>query len=371
MAAAMTSDMGNTDRLIVLLEECRSLGLLVDPPDINSGDATFGLSGGAITYGLAAIKNAGEKAIRGIVRERRENGPFNDLYDFCDRIDLRQVNRRVIEALIQSGALDSLPGNRAQKMASLDRVIKRAQSIQAAKDKGQGILGFADSGSESGAVPLDDVPPWDESERLHREKESLGFYFSGHPLDRFREILHPIISVDSTSLSGKRDRDPVVLAGMVIDRRIINDRKGQQMAFVTVEDFNGSYEVIVFASSFRTSRERLEKDKLVVIPGRITIKEGSETKIIADKVYTIDEALRYLTRAVHLRVEGRMLGEPQLEGLRETIARYSGEKQIVLHVRLNGDGESRVRPRTMGVTPNLDLIGELKNISGVEHVEVS
>jgi DNA polymerase-3 subunit alpha len=371
MAAAMTNDKGDTNRLIVLLDECRSLGLVVDPPDVNSGSTGFGLAGGAITYGLAAIKNAGEKAIEGVVEERKQNGPFTDLFDFCDRIDLRQVNRRVIESLIQGGALDSLPGTRSQKMASLDRVITGAQRRQAAKDKGQGILGFGEGTSDVETVPLDDVPPWDESERLHNEKESLGFYFSGHPLDRYHDILRPILSVDSRSLGRKKDREQVVLAGMVIDRRVINDRKGQAMAFVTLEDFNGSYEVIVFASSFRTSRERLEKDNLVVISGKITIKDGSETKVIADKIYTIEEALRYLTRAIHLRVEGEKLGDSELEGLRETITRYSGEKQVVLHVKLNGDGERKVRSRAMGVSPGLELIEELKNISGVEHVEVS
>ena len=371
MAAAMTSDMGDTNRLIVLLDECRSIGLLVDPPDINSGGTGFGLAGGAVTYGLAAIKNAGEKAIDGIVRERKENGPFSDLSDFCARIDLRQVNRRVIESLIQSGALDSMPGTRSQKMASLDRVIQGAQRRQSARDKGQGELGFGEGTFDIETVSLDDVPPWDESERLHREKESLGFYFSGHPLDRYRDILKPILSVDSTTLTKKKDREQVVLAGMVVGQRVINDRKGQTMAFVTLEDFNGSYEVIVFASSFRTSRERLEKDNLVVIPGKITIRDGSDTKIIADKVYTIDEALRYLTRTIHVRVEGEKLGDAELEGLRETIAQYSGEKQIVLHVKLNGDGERKIRPRVMGVSPGLELIGELKKISGVEHVEVS
>ncbi len=371
MAAAMTSDMGNTDRLVILLDECRSLGLVVDPPDVNSGGTGFGLAGGAITYGLAAIKNAGEKAIRGIVEERKKNGPFGDFSDLCDRIDLKQVNRRVIEALIQGGAMDSLPGTRAQKTASLDRVITGAQRRQAARDKGQGLLGFGEGTSDIETVPLDNVSPWDESERLHREKESLGFYFSGHPLDRYRDLLGPILSVDSTTLPEKKDREQVVLAGMVVDQRVINDRKGQQMAFVTLEDFNGSYEVIVFASSFRTSRERLEKDNLVVIPGKITIREGSDTKVIADKVYTIDEALRYLTRAVHLRVEGDKLGDTELEIMRETISRFSGEKSVVLHVKLNGDGERKVRPRAMGVSPGLELIDELKKISGVEHVEVS
>jgi DNA polymerase-3 subunit alpha len=143
------------------------------------------------------------------------------------------------------------------------------------------------------------------------------------------------------------------------------------MAFVTLEDFKGTYEVIVFAGAFRAGRERLEKDSLVVIPGKITIRDGSDAKVIADKIYTMEEALRYLTHTLHLEVDGELFNDAGIEGLRETISRYSGEKSLVLHVRLNGNGEKRLRPRAMGVSPGLELISELKSIPGVEHVEVS
>ncbi|HER44064.1 MAG TPA: DNA polymerase III subunit alpha, partial [Candidatus Eisenbacteria bacterium] len=176
MAAALTSDMSDTNRLVVLIDECRSLGIVLHAPDINSGGVEFGLSNGEITYGLAAIKNVGVQAVRSIVERREEGGPFKSLFDLCDRIDLRLVNRRVIENLIQSGALDSLPGNRAQKMATLERILTEAQKRQGARDRGQTFLDLLGSAGVSGEIPLEDVPEWDESLRLHKEKESLGFY---------------------------------------------------------------------------------------------------------------------------------------------------------------------------------------------------
>ncbi|MDD3643814.1 MAG: DNA polymerase III subunit alpha, partial [Candidatus Krumholzibacteria bacterium] len=257
MAAAMTSDMGDTNRLIVLLEECRGLGIAVRPPDINAGDVGFDLAAGEITYGLAAVKNVGEKALRAVVDERRLNGPFRDLYDFCERVDLRQINRRVIESLIQAGAMDTLPGTRSQKMATLDRILAQAQKHQSAHNSSQATLEILDRRPGGETFPLEDVPPWDESERLRREKESLGFSFSGHPVDHLHQILGGLVSATSVGLQETGDRSAVVLVGLVTELRAITDRKGNPMAFVTLEDAGGSYEVVVFSSCFQNARERL------------------------------------------------------------------------------------------------------------------
>ncbi|MBU8920862.1 MAG: DNA polymerase III subunit alpha [Bacteroidales bacterium] len=370
MAAAMTSDMGDTNRLIVLLEECRNLGIKVEAPDINKGGVVFELSGDEIEYGLAAIKNMGEKAVSHIVK-MREAGPFSDLYDFCDRVDLRQINRRVIENLIQSGAMDKLPGTRAQKMASLDMMISRAQKVQSVRDRGQTFLDLLESEEGGAVVQLEIVSDWDESDMLNREKESLGFYFSGHPLDRYREMLSKIVNVDSLSLSGKKDREEVVLAGMISEVKMILDRKGNPMAFVTIEDFQGSYEVIVFSSCYEKRREMIQKDNLVVIPGKVSIKDRGDTKIIADRVYSIDEALKYLSRRLYLTLREGVFGEKELEGLQEIVHRYSGERELIFHWQSNGNRKYTIRSRGAGVSPGLELVRELKGLTGVENVEIS
>ncbi|HSG29580.1 MAG TPA: DNA polymerase III subunit alpha [Candidatus Krumholzibacterium sp.] len=370
MAAAMTSDMGDTNRLIVLLEECRNLGIVVRPPDINSGGVGFGLSGGEITYGLAAVKNIGSKAV-GFIVQAREEGPFRDLYDFCDRVDLKQVNRRVLENLIQSGAMDSLPGTRAQKMASLDNVISRAQTVQSKRDRGQGFLDLVDGAVTGGTFQLEDVPDWEDSDVLHREKESLGFYFSGHPLDRYGDLLRGIVNTDSVTLHEREDRQQVVMAGLITEVKTILDWKGNPMAFVTLEDSQGSCEVIVFASCYEKRREMIQKDSLVVIPGKISIKDRGDTKVIADRVYSIDEALRFLSRRMHLTLREGSFGEKELGGLQDIVHRYSGEREIIFHWKKNGSKSYTVRSRSTGVSPGLDMVKELKMISGVENVEIS
>jgi DNA polymerase-3 subunit alpha len=370
MAASMTCDMADTDRLMVLLDECRNLGLVVHSPNINAGGVGFGLANGEITYGLAAIKNVGVQAIQAIV-EARASEAFTDLYDFCERADLRLVNRRVIESLIQSGATDCLPGTRAQKMATLDRVLALAQKRQEERERGQGFLGFFDGGGPADAVPLENVPDWDDSIRLHREKESLGFYFSGHPLDRYAGLLGTLINVDSLTLAGKRERDAVVGAALISDMRVILDRKGNPMAFVSVEDFHGSYEIIVFSDCYQKRRKKLQQDQIVVVAGKVSMKERGDVKIIADEIYTIEEAVRMLTRKVHLTIRPEAFGDRELERLKETLGRFPGEREVIFHIRENGRERGAVRARLGKVSPGVELLQELHAISGVEHVEVS
>jgi DNA polymerase-3 subunit alpha len=370
MAATMTCDMADTDRLMVLLDECRSLGLAVHPPDVNAGGVGFGLANGEITYGLAAIKNVGVQAVQSVV-DARAAGPFTDVFDFCERIDLRLANRRVIESLIQSGALDSLPGTRAQKMATLDRALARAQRRQSARDRGQGFLGFSEGSSAGEAGALENAGDWDEATRLHREKESLGFYFSGHPLDRHAEMLGRLITVDSLRLREKRDREAVVGAALVTDLRVILDRKGNPMAFVTVEDVHGSYEIIAFSDCYQKRRKKLQQDQIIVIAGKVSVKDRGDVKIIADEVYTIEEAVQMLARKVHLTIRPDMFGESGVDRLKETIDRFPGEREVIFHIRENGRERGAVRARYGKVSPGVELLRELNEIAGIEHVEVS
>jgi DNA polymerase-3 subunit alpha len=370
MAASMTCDMSDTNRLIVLLDECRTLGIGVHPPDINVGGVGFDLANGEITYGLAAIKNVGVQAIESIIAARGDL-PFADLYDFCERVDLRLVNRRVVESLIQSGAMDCLPGTRAQKTATLDRILVQAQKRQSERDRGQTFLGFFEGGAAAEPMALEAVPDWDESVRLHREKESLGFYFSGHPLDRYADMLGSLVTANTLALAERKDREPVVLAALVGEVKVILDRKGHPMAFVSVEDIHGSSEVIVFADCYQKRRAKLQQDAVVVVAGKVSVKTKGETKVIADEVYTIEEAIGILARRVHLTIRPESFGEQELVCLKETLTRFPGEREIVIHVRENGRERVAVRSRTARVAPKMELIEALRTIGGVERVEVS
>ena len=341
------------------------------PPDINAGGVGFGLANGEIQYGLAAIKNVGTQAVRSIVECRNEEGSYTSLFDFCDRVDLRVVNRRVIENLIQSGALDNLPGHRAQKIAVLDRIIAEAQKRQSAKDRGQTLLDLSIGGSTGGDIPLESVPEWEESVRLHHEKESLGFYFSGHPLDRYKGILGKILSVDSRTLHEKTEREPVMLAGLISDQRVVIDRKGNPMSFVSVEDFHGSYEVIVFSSCYQKQRGKLLQDNIVIVKGKISMRDRGEGKVIADEIYTIDEALRFLSRKVHVTLRSDRFGQEELEDLKEVVGRHPGERDLIIHWRKNGNERYIVRSRNISIAPGLEFFEEMNRITGVEHVEIS
>lgn len=369
MAASMTCDMADTDRLVVLLEECRALGVSVQPPDVNVGGVGFGLANGEVAYGLAAIKNVGVQAIEAVIAARRE-GPFTGLADFCTRVDLRLVNRRVVESLVQSGAMDSLPGTRAQKMASLDRALSQAQRRQGERERGQGFLGFLE-GNAADAFPLDNVPDWDDAQRLHHERESLGFYFSGHPLDRWTRVLGSLVTVTAGTLQEKRERENVVCAVLAGDSRVIMDRKGNPMAFVTVEDLTGTFEVIVFSDCYQKRRAKIQQDAILVIAGKVSLKDRGDVKIIADEIYTVEEAVQILAREVHLTIREETFGERELERMKDVFSRYPGRRQVVFHVRENGRERGAVRTRMASIAPRVELLDELRSITGVEHVELS
>lgn len=369
MAASMTCDMADTARLMVLLDECRSLGIVVRPPDVNTGKAGFGLAGGEITYGLAAIKNVGVQAVEAIV-SARGNRPFESLQDFCERVDLRVVNRRVIENLIQSGAMDSLPGNRAEKMASLDRILSRAQRRQNEKGRGQGFFGLLEREDER-LVELDSLPDWDETTRLHRERESLGFYFSGHPLGRWSSMLSGIITASSDKLSEKMERERVVCVALVSNVRVIVDRKGSPMAFLTVEDLNGTFEIVVFADCYRKARTKLENDAIIVVIGKVKSQDRREPRVIADDIYSVEEAVKLLSRKVHMTIRTEIFGEAELESVKSILARYPGQKEVIFHIRENGREVGSVVARAAKISPEVALLEELVSLKGVEHVEIS
>jgi len=370
MAAAMTNDMGNTDRLMFLLEECHSLGIAVRPPDVNSSLVEFGLSGGEITYGLAAIKNLGIPAAEAIV-EARMDGPFVDLYDLCERVNLRSINRRAMESLIKSGATDSLPGTRSQKIASLDDVISQAQKRQNEKERGQTIFIFDDDPSSPDVCNLKDVPPWDEDKKLREERESLGFYFSGHPLDRFKDVLSSIVNTGSADLGRRKKGRNVIIAGLINGIRVIQDKRGNTMAFVSMEDFYGSFESIVFASCYRKAREELVEENAVVIKGKISSRDRGETKIIADNVYSVDRALSALARRVVLTLKSNSFDETSLVSLKDLMSRYPGRRELVFDWRENGNELFRIKSGNCSVEPSLEFVDKIRKIDGVENVEVT
>src|SRR6202041_574924 len=231
MAALLTSVTGSTDDVVKYINECREMGIAVDAPDINVSDANFTPHGEAIRFGLAAVKNVGGNAIESIVAARKKLGRFKSIFEFCENVDLRLLNKRVLESLIKSGAMDSL-GRRAQLMAVLDKAMEHAQKAQRDAESGQhglfGIFQQEEVQAQSGKLP--DTPDWDEHTRLAAEKEILGFFITGHPLDRYRDKLQDLRALSSTEVCAMKSStgkdESISTAGIITNLRVLKSKKG-------------------------------------------------------------------------------------------------------------------------------------------------
>jgi DNA polymerase-3 subunit alpha len=306
MAANLTSEMTSTARIVTLIDDCRRMGVPVLPPDVNESFAEFvvvenvpmstetkfgranagnnGVAQKAIRYGLGAIKNVGLGAIESLVKTRQQKGKFTSLFDFCSRVDLRLVNKKVLESLIQSGAMNSLSpaGNRHQLLQAIDLAAAYAQRVNDQHAHGQVSI-FDQGGAEMIAEPmLPKFQDWPDAERLNREKEFLGLYLSGHPLQRFREEVKLFSSTALQDLEGMPDGAQVMVCGLITNIKTIVDRKGSNMAFLTLEDFAGSTETIVFSDTYAAHRELLQPEAVVVLIARST-REDEPTKILVEK----------------------------------------------------------------------------------------
>lgn len=312
MAAVLSSDMDNTDKVVVLIEECREMKLAVQPPDINRSEYRFAvLNDRTILYGLGAIKGVGETAIRDILEERKRGGPFEDLYDFCRRVDLRKVNRRVIEALIRSGTLDSIDSNRARHMAELSDAIKAAEQHGTMAETGQDDLFGLGGPAEAEDTPrvATAVEPWPEDERLAYEKMTLGLYLTGHPIGPYEaEIQHFVtgrlgkLSLDNERGPGGRREVRAVVAGLVVELRARQNKNGKRMAFATLDDRTGRLEVAVFSEVLEKYREHLVKDALLVVEGNLGFDDyAGQLRLTAEHLFTMAQARAHFAK--HLFIQ--------------------------------------------------------------------
>lgn len=292
MAALLTSVMDSMDKVALYIDECRRMGIEVLPPDVNESMVKFSVSGGKIRFGMAAVKNVGRGAIENIITVRSKDGLFKSFQDFCNRIDHRQVSRRVLESLIKCGAFDSL-GRRAQLMSGLDKCLDEAQNRQ--RDRANGQISLFDISDDTffenkSAFELPDVPEYSRKDLLAMEKETLGLYISGHPLREYEDIIRQKVSHYTSGLAELADETPVVIGGIVTGIRKITTRKGDPMAFVILEDLLGATEVIVFPAVYRKSAHLLGSDNPLLVKGKINSKD-EEIKIIADEIIYLNDNL--------------------------------------------------------------------------------
>ncbi len=374
MAAVLSSDMDNTDKVVMLIDECRALGLQVHPPDINRCDYAFTVSEeGHIHYGLGAIKGVGAAALDNILAERRAHGPFADLFDLCRRIDLRKANRRVLEALIRAGALDCLDENRARSMASLTRALQAAERHVRDQAVGQNDLFGGLAGPAPGTSPLaeDDVAPWSETQRLQGEKETLGLYLTGHPIQRYEKELSHFITARISELNPARDQT-VVLAGLVVAIRAMNSRRGERMAFVTLDDRSGRIELAVFAEAYRRYRDLLTKDRLIVVSGTVSVDEYSGGfRMSVDEVYDIVQARAHYARRLEVDLKSQMLKDGIDRTLAEILRPYrAGECPVWINYRNGRARAALVLGRDWRVHPADELLHRLEQLTGPQSVRL-
>jgi DNA polymerase-3 subunit alpha len=372
MAALLTSDMGNADKIVQYIAECREMGLKVLPPDVNESEFHFTVVREGIRFGLGAIKNVGEAAIESIVAARKRTGGFKTLLDFCENVDLRLNNKRVIEYLVMAGAMDSLEGHRAQLLAGLGAALTIAQGNADDRKKGQMSLFGGEAESEKAGFSgftLPDAAPWTTTQKLAKERELVGFYISGHPLDRYRPLLSWYANTDTQNVAQISPQKEVRIGGIVTSVKRLLDRKGKEMAFVAIEDFTGIVEIILFNDAYAESNELLQVDSVLMVSGKISKRDEDSPKIIAHKVWDMERMLSEGRIGVTVELSSEREKEEELEKLRAILSEHPGTSPVFLTV---GQGRERKRfvARSAKVSITEALIGELRKYAGEEAVSI-
>jgi DNA polymerase-3 subunit alpha len=372
MAAVLTSEMNSSDSVAKYIAECRNMNIPILPPDINESHKGFTVSGKKIRFGLAAVKNVGESAIESVI-EIRQQGQFSSLFDFCQRVDLRKVNKRVLESLIQCGAFDSMGHSRAALMAAADEALDYGQKVQKERNDPQMSLFGGGIGSEVetiNAPVIPEIAEWDEKHMLELEKEAIGFYITGHPLDEYRDLMEKYTNVDALSIAedGVADREVVRIGGIVRNIKAIMTKKGDPMAFVDIEDMHGSVEVTVFPELYSSAADVLVTDTPVFVQGQVQ-KNEKNVKILADSVVRIADAEASWAASLHVRIDTMAVEEDSLGRLLEVLCKYPGACRGFLHVRIPAKTETVIAlPEEMKIKAGVALRREVNNLLGYDAV---
>jgi DNA polymerase-3 subunit alpha len=384
MAAVLSADMDNTDKIVGLIAECRDMQLKVVPPDINTSDYWFTVkSADTIVYGLGAIKGVGQAAIEGMLRERRENGRFEDIYNLCRRVDPRKLNRRTLEALVRAGAMDTMSETRATQMANLPLALKMAEQHTRNRNTGQDDM-FGGTAEPSRIHPeKPQLPEWDEEQKLLGEKETLGLYLTGHPITRYAQELDRITSGQLTALvnsapgSGTGDRPaggerPVIVAGLVMSMRVRKTQRGGKIAFLTLDDHTARMDVRIFSEVYDRYQSLLAKDRLLVISGTLGVDDYSGgNQVTAQEIFDINQAREHYARRLVVGVQAGLAGNGFANSLAEILQPFiEGQCRVCIDYR-GGTAEARL---ALGdewtVHPTDELLHRLQELAGKHQVMV-
>ncbi len=371
LAASLTSEVGDTDRIVTLVDEARRLGIRVLPPDVNASTSGFTLEGDAIRFGLSAIKNVGQGSVEALVRARSESGPFRTLGDLIRRVETANVNRRVLESLIQAGACDALEGDRAQLLGAVGDLLAQAQERARGVSEHQESLFGGDQAVLAQDVALPWTSPWPLEERLRREREVLGFYFSDHPLAAYREVIAARATADTGRLRELKDNADVTMVCLVAAMKSHTDRNKRAMAFVTLEDMRGTVETTVFADLYERTRALFQPGTILEVRGRVNLREDAEPKMVLSAVRRLGGPEESGGRSVHIDlVDAR--AAVSLEEIRDLLLRHPGESPVYFTVRDGGGpGTTQIRAKRLLVRLSDELLLALRERLGESAVRVA
>ncbi|WED27380.1 DNA polymerase III subunit alpha [Vibrio sp. DW001] len=374
MAAVMTADMDNTEKIIGLVDECNRMKLKVLPPDINAGDYRFNVDeSGAVVYGIGAIKGVGEGPIENIIEARNSGGHFKDLFDFCARIDLKKANKRVIEKLIQAGALDRLGPHRAAMMASVNAAVKAAGQYHQAESFGQSdMFGVLTNAPEAVEQAYAQVPEWPEKIWLEGERETLGLYLTGHPVNAYLKELAKYTSCRLKDATVTRRDQSVTLSGLVIAARVMTTKRGSRIGLMTLDDRSGRIEVMMFSDVLDRYAELLEKDRILVISGQVSFDDfNGGLKMSAREVMDIGEAREKYARGLSVSIMQSQINAQFFERFSAILEPHKAGTVPVNVYYQREDARAKLALGTeWRVTPNDTLIDELKQLLGKKQVEL-
>jgi DNA polymerase-3 subunit alpha len=370
MAATLTSEIGDTDKIVLFIDDCRKMGIEVLPPDVNQSSTEFVVTPAGIAFSLSAIKNVGVGAVEQIVAERNERGPFRDIFDFCARVDLRAVNKKTLESLIQAGAFDSLHENRAQLFESIDRAVAYGQNAHEAAGRGQSSLFESATAVLQTRPALPEVLPWSSAEKLSREKAVLGFYVTGHPLLRYADDIEGLATAKFGMADQVRSGSTVRVCGVVSSVKKKIDRKGNMMAFLALEDFTGKGEAIVFSDAFQKYGKLLVPDAMIMVVGKGETT-GEMLKVLVNEVIPMEEVRQRLARRVNIEIDLRAVREENVVELRRIIEGNPGGCECYFTVVGGTNGMNSVYyTRQHKVHPSQDFLDQIRQLLGPNAVRL-
>ena len=374
MAALLTAEMAKTDKIVPLIDECRKFGIKVLPPDINESEVSFVVTEEGIRFGLAGIKNVGVGAVEEILRARQEGGPFRTIFDFCARVNSKAVNKKVAESLVLAGAMDSLEGNRAQLFASIESALTYGQRCQQYSERGQANL-FETPDDTSAVSVMEPALPahedWSEEDKLAKEKSVLGFYVSGHPLEKWRTDAEALSSIRLGQPETYREGEDIPVCGVLSNVRNKTSRIGRTMALASLEDFTGKAECVFLPDVYKEQGHKIRNEAIVVLIGRVETS-GDSLRLIPSEIMEIEEAIPKLARRLLFEVPMTSASAHLIHQVKAVLDEMAVKGNCPCYfVVANGASERwKLVSRKYSVKPTAELLRRLRSIMGENNVRI-